>query len=60
MVSFRAACLRLLGCARLWEHFLAEAERQLPLPMYAMAVSSFMETSLRLRTLHLANAAVLR
>ena len=37
---------------RLWQSFLWESERYLPLRQYAVAIISMMETSLQLQSLH--------
>ena len=45
---------------RVWEQFLTEAERQLPLRHYAVAAIAMMETSMQLQSLHRPWLAALR
>jgi len=54
-----ADSLRLPPC-RVWEQFLTEAERQLPLRHYAVAAIAMMETSMQLQSLHRPWLAALR
>ena len=59
-VAFHDNSHRRLVRTRVWEQFLTEAERQLPLRHYAVAAISMMETSAQLQSLHRPWLAALR